>query len=222
VTGRTVAAFPLVLLLAAATGYVSLSQEILWVRAIGYATGGRPQVFGHVLGFFLIGIAFGALLGKWVTRNPTVQPLTFMAGTLFASALVYYVSFPVNGLLITWSENLGLAGFHCAVALVAFLIGGVFPVLCHTGIQARQAVGVSLSRVYVANIVGSTAGPLLTGFVLLNEFSLGDNVLIITVSTMALAGVLALAPPLGPSAKRVAAGAVLLGLAGVAGTREVA
>ena len=45
-------------------------------------TGGRPQVFGHVVGFFLIGIAFGAVSGKRVTRSSTVQPLTFMATML--------------------------------------------------------------------------------------------------------------------------------------------
>ena len=43
-----------VLFFAAATGYVSLTQEMLWMRAVSYATGGEPATFAHVLGFFLL------------------------------------------------------------------------------------------------------------------------------------------------------------------------
>ena len=45
----------------------------------------------------------------------------------------------------------------------AFLLGSIFPVLCHFGIRSDTAVGLSLSGIYMANILGSTAGPLITG-----------------------------------------------------------
>ncbi|HVX39207.1 MAG TPA: hypothetical protein VHB25_06505 [Gemmatimonadaceae bacterium] len=41
----------LVYLLAAATGYISLSQEIIWIKVIGSADHGRPEAFAHALGF---------------------------------------------------------------------------------------------------------------------------------------------------------------------------
>ena len=47
----------IIFLLSALTGFLSLSQEIIWIRILMYATGGIPQVFAYVLGFFLIGIA---------------------------------------------------------------------------------------------------------------------------------------------------------------------
>src|SRR4051794_12217244 len=51
-------------LLAFSTGFLSLSQEILWVRLIGFANYNTPQVFGFVLGLYLLGIALGAAFGK--------------------------------------------------------------------------------------------------------------------------------------------------------------
>ena len=53
-----------ILFFAAATGYISLSQEMVWMCAVSYMTGGEPTVFVHVLGFFLLGVAGGALYGE--------------------------------------------------------------------------------------------------------------------------------------------------------------
>jgi len=63
-----------ILFLAAATGYISLSQEMLWFRAIGYATGGKPNVFAQTLAFFLTGVAAGAYWGERRTaRDPQAR-----------------------------------------------------------------------------------------------------------------------------------------------------
>ena len=40
-----------------AIGFLSLSEEILWVRLVGFAYSGVPQSFSFVLGSFLLGIA---------------------------------------------------------------------------------------------------------------------------------------------------------------------
>ena len=54
----------IIFLLSGLTGFLSLSQEIIWIRILMYATGGIPQVFAYVLGFFLIGIAVGSWWSK--------------------------------------------------------------------------------------------------------------------------------------------------------------
>ncbi len=66
--------------------------------------------------------------------------------------------------------------------VVAFLCGGVFPVLCHllqasTGKSAGSVVG----KVYFANVMGATIGPLLTGFVLFEYISFQETVLCIGI-----------------------------------------
>lgn len=45
-------------------GYISLSQEILWVRVFSFATENLPQSFSAVLTLYLLGIALGAIIGK--------------------------------------------------------------------------------------------------------------------------------------------------------------
>jgi spermidine synthase len=179
----------LVLILAAATGYVSLSQEILWFRVISYITAGRPQVFAHLLAFFLFGIAAGALIAKRVCEARRDVTLPFIAGMLTLSGLCYYFSIPFVARLLTQSATGGENACFLMVALIALLVGSTFPVLCHYAIRTKTSTGLLLSWVYFANILGATAGPLVTGFVLLEAFSLEQNVLFVSAATLALAAV---------------------------------
>ncbi|MFC1706115.1 hypothetical protein ACFL59_04725, partial [Planctomycetota bacterium] len=164
--------------LSALIGFVSLSQEILWFRAVSYATGGSPSVFGHVLACFLGGIALGALLAKRVCDRGSARPLPFVAVTVLLASVVYFFAMPVCGYLFTMSESFsttetpGLLGSKIAITVVATLLGGIFPILCEYGVRADRSAGLRTAYLYLANIVGSVAGPLLTGFVLLQYLSL--------------------------------------------------
>jgi len=183
----TTISYPLALLLAAATGYVSLSQEILWTRAIAYASGGVPHVFGYILGFFLFGVAAGSLMGKRVSESGRIRPMVYIAWMFLATAVWYFVSIPLIGAVIALSPMAGIACSYLTVATVAFLLGSIFPVLCHFGIPANAPVGMAISGIYVANILGSTAGPLVTGFVLMNRLGLEQMILYLSLLSLLLA-----------------------------------
>jgi spermidine synthase len=185
--------FVIALLVAGATGYVSLSQEILWFRAVGYVTGGRPDVFAYVLGFFLFGVAFGALLAQRVCRAGKAYAAAFLPLVLALSGVAFELSLPLSAKVLTLSPSWGVYACYLAVTVIALLVGSVFPVVCHYGIDGRPDAGLLLSWVYFANIVGAVAGPLLTGFVLLELFPLGRNVLFLAGATLALAAGTALA-----------------------------
>ncbi len=202
--------FGSVLLLSGLVGYVALSQEILWFRLLSYATGGRPDVFAHVLGFMLIGIAYGARDTKKVAEGERGATLTFVAGMLTAAGLVYYIVIPLIGLLSTLSGQLGMGLAYAAVLVVAFLTGGILPALCHYGIEASEHVGLPLAWVYFANIVGATAGPLLTGFVLLEFCTLQQTILSVSVLTLVLAAAVWLFTPLARPTRLAAAGGLVL------------
>ncbi|HEY6926982.1 MAG TPA: hypothetical protein VI653_26130, partial [Steroidobacteraceae bacterium] len=45
-------------------GFLSLSEEILWVRVAGFAYETLPPAFSFVLACYLVGIAGGAAVGK--------------------------------------------------------------------------------------------------------------------------------------------------------------
>lgn len=208
-----------VLFLSAAVGYVSLSQEMVWMRVVGYMTGGAPAVFAHVLGFFLAGVAFGAFFAEKRCERGFLgadTPMRFVARMLVVSGVFYFASIAATAAIHDAFPPAGVLVAHLIVAVVSFLTGGVFPVLCHYGAKSGRTVGLAVSRLYLANIVGSTLGPLLTGFVWMERFSTPDVVLGLSVATLLLAALAwafdaprSLALPAGA----VAAAAVLVALA---------
>ena len=208
--------FPLVLAVSALAGFLSLSQEILWVRAVAYNAQGAPQVFGHILGFFLFGIAFGARRGEAFCARPTRHPLAYIAGLFLFGAVVYHFSVPFFAQATVISKTLGLLLSYAMVTLVAYIFGNVLPIISHYGIRPGSEVGQSLSWIYMANIVGATAGPLITGFLLLEWFGLEANMLSISLLSVALAGILHLAVPGGWGPKLRFGGLALLCAAAVA------
>lgn len=212
--------FLLLLLLSAAVGYLSLSQEILWFRAMSYVNGGLPDTFPHVLGFVLFGIAYGARDTRKFYDRAGGSALTFVAAVLALAGLVYYLSLPLTGYLASVSGFLGMFALYGAMLVVALLLGGIFPALCHDGIESKAAVGYLLSWVYFANIAGATAGPLLTGFVLLEFLTLEQMALYISVALLALSGGLWLVAAVPARAKGAIVGGLALAALGMLAAHE--
>ena len=71
-----------------------------------------------------------------------------------------------------------------------FMMGYGFPQLIRAGTHSSSAVGRSIARVYFANIVGSTLGSLLVGFVLLENLGT-ERTLVVLISLGALVGLAA-------------------------------
>src|SRR5262249_51180218 len=81
---------------------------------------------------------------------------------LIANALAFLV---VPGL-----ARLAAVDWRWAFALVSVataLLGAIFPLVCHASVVPDDA-GPGVARLYVANIVGSVAGTVVTGFALLD------------------------------------------------------
>jgi spermidine synthase len=154
-------------LLSFCTGFLSLSQEILWVRLVSFGHQGRPQAFAVVLVAFLVGISLGAVAGRRFCR-PGADPLR-------AAALVMMAAGALDAAVLLLAPQLLL---HSAPPLIALVLviaataaakGLMFPVVHHLGSSGpADRVGRSVSRVYGANVAGSTLGPVVTGFWLLD------------------------------------------------------
>ena len=171
-------------------GYLSLSQEILWTRFIGFWLGGHPLAFSLVLCFFLAGVAVGSVFGKKICAlykergNQKLLVPTFfcllIAGLFdcFCLIVLYRIqhSMPQLGLVF------GL------IFLAALLKAILFPIAHQIGTESDgDKVGRSLSRVYCMNIAGSTLGPLVTGFVLLDMMTFSAVFALIAVLTLSIA-----------------------------------
>ncbi len=198
--------FGLALVVAAVSGFIALSYEILWYRVIAFASWGLPGAFGLLLAAYLLGIALGSRVAGHFCKDQTkagdTRQLRALAGFAFVANLVAWLVVPFFG----WSaKSHDWPPALVLVALAAALLGAILPLVSHFGITADDRAGKNLSYVYLANIVGSSAGSLVTGFVFLDRFSLPMTGAVIACIGMVLVAIL-----LGLSDLRVSSRALAL------------
>ncbi len=154
-------------------GFLSLSEEILWVRVIGFRYESLPPAFSFVLTCYLAGIAVGAACGKRLCAR--ARNLYGAAAVVLCVAALSDVLTPVLiGRLIA-RPDVSLAIPGLAIAVTAALKSTMFPIVHHWGAAAEGPhVGRSVSRIYFGNILGATLGPLLTGFLALDHLSVDE------------------------------------------------
>jgi len=208
--------FAPILVLACVGGAISLSYEIFFFRTISYATGSSASAFAATLGAFLVGIASGSRqAGEWCA-NPVELGMRQLATSLLKANLVGVLFLP----LLTHFAVPGTAMLGAAllmVFLVARNLGALLPCLAHWGVSADGHAGMRTALLYLANIVGSATGSILTGFVLMDRLSLVGIAVGLVVAGAACAGLLYAWLPLSQQLRlRYMAGAGALGVLAVA------
>jgi predicted membrane-bound spermidine synthase len=155
-------------------GFLSLSEEILWVRAAGFAFETLPFAFAFVLACYLVGIAFGAAYGKRLCAR--VTNLYGAAALVLAAASVADAAVPaLIGGVLHQDFPYKFPLFAVLISVTAGLKSVLFPIAHHLGSVAQGArVGRSVSRIYFGNIIGATLGPLVTGFIALDRLSVDE------------------------------------------------
>ncbi|MDJ0944354.1 MAG: fused MFS/spermidine synthase [Kiloniellales bacterium] len=163
----------LALLLVGLAGFVSLSYEILWARYFLVAAGGHPKTFPIFLGFYLAGIAYGALLAhrhcRRDDRGDRHHELYLVAKFLLAANVVGFLVLPALSWTLSW--GLPMAATLLWVAAASAMLGAALPLLSHYAVNADDRAGSRVSLLYLANIIGSASGSLVTGFVLMEFWS---------------------------------------------------
>jgi spermidine synthase len=179
------------LLLSALCGYIALSYEILWYRVYAFASGGVAQAFALVLGCYLLGIALGSLLSRRFCReSAAAQQVASLSGFVLFANVASYLLVPAAALItaaLHWGFSLPL------ITVAAGLLGATFPLICHIAIAPTARAGEGLSYLYLANIMGSALGSLITGFVLMDHWTLGGISIFLALLGVALSLVLLLA-----------------------------
>lgn len=188
--------FRLALIAVTLGGFLALSCEILWFRVYSFVTGGTASGFGVLLGAYLAGIAFGSL---WVrgacdeSGVPTPERLRLPGILALLANAAAFLLIPFVG----WEvQHANFAFSLPAVALVAGLLGALLPLISHFGIPPDSRAGARLSYLYLANIVGSATGSLLTGFVLLDHLSMQGVAVLLAILGAVLAIILLAGQPL--------------------------
>jgi predicted membrane-bound spermidine synthase len=159
------------MILAGATGFIALAYEIVWYRLYSFATGSTASCFAEVLAFYLFGIAYGsqAVRSACQTKLGNNIRLTMAAG---AEVIVVggIASYLVGPALMLSISHIALTPYVLVFA-AATLLGAAFPLLAHAAIDPAQNVGKGVSLLYLSNIIGSTLGSFLIGFVVMDHWS---------------------------------------------------
>ncbi|MCG2583180.1 methyltransferase domain-containing protein [Massilia sp. TS11] len=170
-----------------AIGYIALSQEILWYRVLGFMTANKPQVFGLLLAAYLAGVASGSLKSKALCES-NEDLHAYVVRALACAAAVFYFALPITAQVTAHlNKDFGALVGYALIGIVAYFSGGILPMLIHLGIADKgQASTRAMSLLYFANIIGATAGPLLTGFILLDRYTLEQNITLLSLATLVL------------------------------------
>ncbi len=199
-------AFPVVMILAAVGGYISLSFEVFFFRVMSFATGSSATAFAVTLGIFLAGLATGA---RSVTVDSAQKGLRRFVSGLFIASAAAAVLLPAMGLQALHAGVLGVA--LLVVYAVARAWGGLLPLLSEIAVAADDRAGMRASLIYLANIIGAASGAILTGFVLVDRLGLVAIAVFLTCASLAAIAALSVALPLGRRDKATCGGLAFAG-----------
>lgn len=162
---------PVATLIAGMAGFVALGFEIEWFRILALGSSDRAPTFALLLSTYLAGIAAGSYLTEKLTEGKTSSFVINVMGLLLLIAGGLSIYLPPLVAELSWKAH-PLMYSAPAFFLVAGLLGSVLPLLCQLSVSANEEAGRHVSLIYVSNIIGSTLGSLLIGFVLMDHYGL--------------------------------------------------
>jgi predicted membrane-bound spermidine synthase len=185
------------------SGFLIISLEVVWFRLLGIMMQSSPYAFALVLAIFLLADAAGIVWGaKAVARvaeprrlfmaQQALMALFALGGVVVLHAANGWLHLPGAFVLDTAYHGFGrlagevrlLAWIALTLLLVfppAFLLGMSFPIVQKAIQNDLGQVGRRVGLIQLANILGNTAGALVTGLVLLQ--------LVGTAGTLHLVGI---------------------------------
>jgi len=191
-----------VLALAAAGGFVSLSYEIFFFRTVSYASGSSATAFALTLSAFLVGLAAGARqAGRNCASLSREAAMRRARAAVTTANLLGFLYLPLLAHLF-WLDRSILGIAILMVYFVARAWGALLPYLAELGVAPDGEAGMRTAWLYLANILGSVTGSILTGFVLMDHMSLAGLGAALVIAGLAC-GVLLIAALPVPSWEKV-------------------
>lgn len=180
--------------LAGATGFIALAYEIVWFRLYSSSSGAKASTFALLLAVYLVGIAYGSLKVRDACvkklRDDIQATLAACSEVVLLGAIAAFLVGPVLG---RWMTHFSLIPM-LPIFVAASLLGAAFPLLTHAAIDPQQQAGKGVSLLYLSNIVGSTLGSFLIGFIVLDHWSTrATSVLLLVLGVAVAAGLAAMA-----------------------------
>ncbi len=179
--------------LAVGSGVLALALEVVWTRMFAQVLHNSVYSYTAVLVVFLVALALGALLAHVLSRR-SIQPERTLRRLLVLSAIGVAAS-PfffqwITGGLDYLARGAGWTTYVAAVLMTAaavlfvpgVLVGTIFPYSLKLAEARLRVVGETLGRLAALNTVGSVAGSLGAGFVLIPVFGTWATLRLIALS----------------------------------------
>ncbi len=177
-SSRSPLPYSLALGCAAFSGFAALSYEIIWYRLLAFGSGDTAGAFASLLGAYLFGLALGSRrVERYSQSHQRENAVGTLSAVIFASAMVAFAVSPLSALALkaTSPDSLGNRWPGSIILLLvcagASFFGATFPLVAYVAVNPAERAGASLSYLYAANIVGSTLGALVVGYVLMDYLS---------------------------------------------------
>jgi predicted membrane-bound spermidine synthase len=205
------------------SGFSALAYEILWTRYLVLVLQTSIYAFSVMLGTFLVGIA----LGSWLSsRRPGLRRAPLVS---FALLEILIGLWTVGGLLLLPAGNrvwlalgdsaagewgqMGVGALICAIMVlpIAVMFGVQFPIAVRCCQARPDAPGRSTGQAYAANTLGTIAGAVSAGFLLIPLLGTSHTMVLVAALNLVM-GLLLLA--VAPATERGRLTGPALALAG--------
>ncbi|NLI80057.1 MAG: fused MFS/spermidine synthase, partial [Candidatus Riflebacteria bacterium] len=182
----------------AASGFISVSYEILWFRLLSFFTVNTVYVFAILLSVYLLGLVLGSAIAARQGQGDPGQALAGFARTQLLIAVAGVVALGLLGrfrtFLAWWGGDiLSWSGIGAVAALVAIvllppcvLIGLTFPLASEITVTRLSSLGSRLGLVLAANTIVGAFGSLATGMVLIPALGSQGTAIVLAVANLGL------------------------------------
>ena len=186
-------------ILAFSSGLLALSAETIWTKMFAQVLQNSVYSFSAILVIFLFALGTGGLLshklGKLSLPIKSVLLILLSLGAISVGFSPFVFNILTDGLeyiapSASWITYL-IAVFKLSFLVVFFptvIFGAIFPFLLKASPVINQAPGKFVGRLVLFNSIGSTIGPIIAGFILLDAIGIWLSIKIIAI----MYGVLAL------------------------------
>ena len=141
------------------SGMPALIYQVVWQRTLFAIYGVNAESVAAVVSAFMLGLGLGGLLGGWLSARYPKHALLFFGFSELGVALFGLNSLRIFHWAATLSAGAKLASVICfstALLLVpTLLMGATLPLLVEHFVSRSSRVGISVSRLYFANTLGS-------------------------------------------------------------------
>lgn len=162
------------------SGMPALIYQVVWQRSLFAIYGVNAESVAAVVSAFMLGLGLGGLLGGWLSSRFPRQSIVLFGSAELGIAVFGLFSLRLFQSVSAISAGAGLPSVVLfSILLLLFptlLMGATLPLLVSHLVAHSRAVGLSVSRLYFANTLGSAIACYLCATFLMKDFGQGGAV----------------------------------------------